>query len=226
MSGARVMVAHAAYRKPDDPANFITYAVAACVTFVGLGFLLYFCIATTDTWIKPLLVISAFTVFAVFIAKAVKYFLSPASRMGEIAERLARCEKTVLTFAAFFTLLLTMFCSCNTHIDRVFAIVLLTVIGVATVADIVVNLFDKEERRLIELFLFVIIGWACVIKLDRIAEIFGDLCFYMCLGGFAVYLIGTAVGSITSIKYRRLLNSFSVVLGTALWFVGIFLYVL
>lgn len=38
MDGARVTMARGAKWRPYYPANFTTYAVAAFVTFVGLGF--------------------------------------------------------------------------------------------------------------------------------------------------------------------------------------------
>ena len=208
-------MAHGAYRKPYDPANFITYAIAAFVTFVGLGFLLYFCFRRAGYY--PLIFISAYIAFTLFVVCAVGFFLPPGSKIN----RLIHCEKTVLTFAVFLTLLLLMYVACNKYADMVFAVVLLVVLGLATVADIVVNLLAIKERTLVELFLFVLIAWACVIKLGVIKDVVTDFCFYMCIGGFSVYLVGTVLSSINAIKRRRLFNSFAVLIGTALNFVGI-----
>ena len=220
MDGAKVTMSRGAHRRPYDPANFITYAVAAFVTFVGLGFLLYFCFSDTDGGIKPFIVISAFIALIVFVANAVGFFLPPESKIS----RLIHCEKTMLTFAVFFTILLAMFGGGNTYADCVFSIVLLSIIGASVTAHIVITLLDLKERTIIELFLFAIIGWACVIRLGRIAELCGNLCLGLCIGGFSAYLIGTVIGSISAVKSRRLIKSFMVVLGTALNFVGIFFY--
>ena len=213
-------MAHGAYRRPYDPANFITYAVAAFVTFVGLGFLLYFCFSSAESELKPLVVISAFIALIVFVIGAAGFFLNPESKLN----RLIHCEKPILTFAVYFTVLLGTFGGGYTQSDLIFSIVLLSVIGVAVAADIVINLLDIKERALAELFLFVIIGWACVIRLDRIAELCGNLCFGLTVGGFSAYLIGTVIGSVSAVKPRRLINSIAVAVGTALNIVGIFFY--
>lgn len=220
MDGAKVTMAHGAYRKPYDPANFITYAVAAFVTFVGLGFLLYFCFKSGGGYL-PLVVISAFIAYIVFVVGAMGFFLPPESKIN----RLIHCEKTVLTFAVYFTILLMMYAAMFTTADIVFAIVLLSVIGLAMIADIVINVLNIKERSLIEIFLFVIIGWACVIRLDRIAELCSKLCLGLCVGGFSAYLIGTVIGSISAVKPRRFINSLMVVLGTALNLFGIFFFI-
>lgn len=222
-------MAHGAYRRPYDPANFITYAVAAFVTFVGLGFLLYFCFflhlpIVVEIW---MFAISVFIVFAVFVVGAIKFFLPPSSRVGEVTDKLLNCEKTIFTFAVAFAVIMPILLGTSplvTDTDKVFGYVILAIIGCSTIADIVVSLLDIPERKLVELALFVVIGWACVVRLNRIIELSRDLCVYMFICGFAVYLIGTVIGSITTVKRRRLINSFTVAFGTALNFVGIFFY--
>ena len=222
MNGTKVTKTRYAYRRPDNPANFITYAIAACVTFVGLCLSLLLSITHAVTNF-PIYTVSVFIVLVVFVVCAIKFCLSPAGRIGGVFDKLVRCEKTVLTLAVFIPILLTGLQRYNaTGTDNIFGYVLFAVIACAVVIDVAINLADISERKLIELALYVVIGFACVIRLDRIAVLCGDFCFWMCIGGFAVYLIGTVVGSISAIKCRRLLNSFAVIIGTALNFVGIF----
>ena len=223
MSGARVTKTHGgAYRRPENPADFITYAIAACVTFVGLIFAFRLSFGAVGMTKFPILIVSAFIILVVFV-------LGTGANFGHasIPEKVMRSEKTILTFALFMPLLLVALQDNRaTSTDNIFGYVLFAVIACAVIADVALNVFCKSDFKLVELALYVIIGFACVIRLNRIAALCGDLCFWLCIGGFAVYLVGTVIGSIPAIKCRGLLNSFAVVIGTALNFVGIFFYVM
>lgn len=223
MSGVKVTKTHGgAYRRPENPANFITYAIAACVTFVGLIFAFRLSFGAVGMTKFPILAVSAFIILVVFVLGIVVNF-----EHASIPEKVMRSEKTILTFGLFMPLLLAVLQGHNaTRTDNIFGYVLFSVIACAVIADVALNVFCKADFKLVELALYVVIGFACVIRLNRIAALCGDLCFWLCISGFAVYLVGTVIGSIAAIKRRRLLNSIAVVIGTALNFVGIFFYVL
>lgn len=223
MNGAKVTKTHnGAYRRPENPANFITYAIAACVTFVGLIFAFRLSLGFIGMIKFPILTVSAFVILVVFIIGMVANF-----GHASVPAKVMNCEKAILTFAVFTPLLLAGLQGYGaTDTDKIFGYVLFGVISCAVITDIALNVFCESDFKLIELALYVVIGFACVIRLHRIAALCGELCFWMCIGGFAVYLVGTVIGSISAVKCRGLLNSVAVLVGTALNLAGIFFYVL
>lgn len=223
MSGVKVTKTHSgAYRRPENPANFITYAIAACVTFVGLIFAFRLSIGFMGMVKFPILAVALIVALVVFVFGIAANF----GRAG-VSGKVMNCEKPILTFAATMPLLLVGLQDYNaSNTDRVFGYVLFAVIACAVLIDIALNVFCKVDFKLFELALYVVIGFACVIRLHRIAVLCGDLCFWLGIGGFSAYLAGTVISSIPAIKCRGLINSIAVVIGTALNFVGIFFYVL
>lgn len=223
MNGAKVTKTHnGAYRLPSNPANFITYAIAACVTFVGLVFAFRLSLGFIGMIEFPMLTVSLFVAIVVF-----GFGMAASFGHASVPQKIMRSEKAILALAVFMPLLLVGLQGHGaTDTDKIFGYVLFAVIACAVIADIALNVFCTADFKLVELALYVVIGFACVLRLHRIAVLCGDLCFWMGIGGFAVYLAGTIVSSISAIKCRGLLNSVAVLVGTALNFVGIFFYVL
>lgn len=222
MSGAETENTPKAYRRPIEPANFITYAVAALLSFVGFALLLAYSFIN----VSPSTGGFAFFLFAatfVFTVGALCHILPSANRFGAACRRLDRCSVAVLITGAFAPVMLFGLRS-GTHADAVWGYALFAVIAVATVVVAAVDLADVGEYKLISLVFYVVIGWACVARAHRIADLCGMECFWSLIGGCAAYFTGTLVCAFEGLPARHAVKHAFVIIGAAAHCVGIYFF--
>ena len=220
MSGTKVQRTHNAYRRPEDPTNFITYALAACVTFVGLVFLL---LKTVDSAVGIAAVaVSGGVTLGVFIAGAV-YSVLPLGRAKDNVQRLIRREKLLLCYAAFTPLFLIGL-NRGGETDKVFGYVLFAVASAVVIADIAVNVFDVAEHKTIDLAAFVSVAWVCVLCLWRVFDLVDFDMYWMMSGGLVLYLFGSLAVWILDFSARYIVGRILTVGGATLMFLAVFYF--
>lgn len=224
MSSAKVENTHKAYSRPEELTNFITYAVAAALSFVGLVFLLVTSVASGSVRVGCF---SAYTfaAFVVFTLGALGHILPAAWRFRTACKKFERCSVAALTLGAFAPILLTGLAS-GTHADAVWGYVLFSVIAACAVTAITLNSLGVSEFKIYVLALYVVMGWACVIRIDRIIELCGWTCFWLLIGGGAAFFIGKVICAVDAIPARHTVWHVFAVCGATLWFVGLYTYIL
>lgn len=220
MSGTKVQRTHNAYRRPEDPTNFITYALAACVTVVGLVFLL---LKTVNSPVGiGTVAVSGAVNLAVFIVGAVCSVLPPCAAKDN-ASKLLRREKLLLCYAAFTPLFLIGL-NRGGETDRVFGFVLFAIASAIVIADIVINVFDVVEHKIIDLAAFVLVAWACVLCLGRVFELVDFNAFWMTAGGLVAYLLGSLAVWLCDFSAKYTVGRIFTVCGATLIYLAVFYY--
>ena len=212
-----------AYRRPKEPTNFITYAVAALLAFVGFALLLSCSLINAS----PSLGRYAVFLFAavVFTVGALCHILPATSRAGEVCRKLDRCAVPVLIAGAFFPVMFSAF-GAGTSTDAIWGYTLFAIIAVATVCVAAVSVANVAEYKIICLVFYVVIGWACVARAHRIVDLCGWGSFWALFGGCAAYFTGAIVGALEGMPARHAFKHILVIVGAAAHCAGIYLFLM
>ena len=116
--------------------------------------------------------------------------------------------------------------SSGAHADAVWAYTLFSLIAVATVLAVIINVADVAEYKIISLVLYVVIGWALVARAHRIVDLCGWNCFWALLGGCAAYLIGTLLCAFEGLPARHTIKHAFIIIGAALHCAAIYFFVM
>lgn len=223
MSGTKVINAHEAYRRPEEPINFITYAVAACVTVVGLVFLL---LKTVESgWLAMVAVIIFGGLnLCVFVSGAVAH-VAPYAKVRNSAVRFEKNDVT-LAVAGLCAPIMLVGMQRGTAADGIWGYAVFAIVVCAAAIAIIINVFDVAESTLFSLVLYIIIGWACAVRIDRIVELYGFGCFWTVICGAIMYLVGIVINSFEELPSKHILRHIFVMCGTSLAFTGIYSFLL
>lgn len=224
MSGTKVEITQKAYSRPEEPANFITYALAAVLSFVGLVFLL---LKSSDA--------EGLTVFAaalsgalptvVFAVGALAHILPSGGKLRAAAQRADRAAIALLTVGAFAPIFLVGLAR-GTNTDAVWGYSLFSVAICAAVSAEILGLADAAEYKIFCLALYVTLGLVCAAKIGRVVELCGWDCFWTLFGGSVMYIAGIVLCAIEGLPARHTLRHLFVMGGAALHFVCIYSFVL
>ena len=223
MSSAKVENTHKAYSRPEELTNFITYAVAAALSFVGLVFLLYASIVSASPKIGCFAAF-AFIAFAVFAFGALCHILQRYRMFCALCKRIDRNAVALLVFGVFTSVFLVMFVG-NGAVDAVWGYTLFAIAAASVIAAVAVNIVNVKEYKIASLILYVILGWACVLRLDVVYNIAGGAFFGLLIGGGAAYFVGVAV-LVLRMSASHILSHLFIVSGAVLHFVALYTYVL
>ena len=223
MSETKVLKSHKASGRPEDSINFITYALAALLSFVGLVFLLLKTVPTSAIGSVASIIYVFFTA-AVFTVGALCHILPQGSGARKIAARIDRSFACVLSAAVFTPIMLVGLAGGNNS-DAVWGYVLFSVIWAGTIAAIVINIVNIGERKIVSLILYVVVMCACVVRIDRMVDLYGMGGFWFLFGGYIAYLCSIVAPALNVPAGHALRHAFAVV-GAALHFVCIFSYLL
>lgn len=224
MSGTKVVQTQKAYSRPEELTNFITYAFAAVLSFVGLVFLLYFSVQSKSADVAYFAVYTLICT-VVFTAGALCHVLPLGTKSRLICKRFDRLAVCLLISGAFVPVLLAGLAS-GDRTDAVWAYSLIAVIGACVAASVVLNLVGVPAFKVYSLALYIIIGWACVIRMSRIVELCGWDMFWLLFSGGAVYLVGTILCAFEALPARHCVWHVFVLCGAALHFASIYSFIL
>ena len=225
MSGTKELKTRKAYSRPEEPANFATYAFAAVSTFVGLVFLLIKAVPLGGAAVISAIVFGGAYLF-VFVGGALCHILPAGNAARSVLRRTDRSAVCLLVFGAFSAVFVCGLCG-GTLADRVWGIALFAVLTACSVAAAVVNAVDAGQSKLICLALYVAVGLAAAVRVTRIIDLCGWACFWWLVGGGAAYFAGAVLCSSRGLlPARHVFWHLFVIVGAAAQFVGVYLYVL
>lgn len=225
MSGTKELKTRKAHNRPEEPANFATYAFAAVSAFVGLVFLLIKATPLGGAQVVSALLLGAAYLF-VFVAGALCHVLPVGSSARAVLRRVDRVAVCLLVFGVSAVVFVCGLCDGN-YADTVWGVVLFSVVTSCATAAAVVNAVDARHGKLISLVLYVVIGLACTVRVSRIVELCGWDCFWWLVGGGAAYCIGAMMCLPRELlPARHIFWHLFVIAGAAAQFVGVYVYVL
>lgn len=226
MSKAKVVQTQILYGKPQELTNIITHAIGAAFGFVGLIFLM---LETLRLGTAPLGVFSISIYGATLVLtpamSALHHGMRHGTRARDILGGIDRSTAALLVFGAFAPLLLIGMPR-GTDADGVWGYTLFAIAAAATIAATVLNSIDAQKFKAIALVLYILLGAACVVRIDRVWQLCGSGCFWFMLGGAAVYALGLLLYMLKKLPFNHALWHITVLIGAALHFVGIYFYLL
>lgn len=212
----------ALYGKPGQLTNIITHALGAALSFVGLVFLMLKCAANGLSAFSVTAVFAyGFLTTAVFGASAVYHVISP-TREHNVLKKIDSIAIPVLILAVYAPITLVGL-SRGDAADKAWGIAVLSIIAVMTVLSAVFS--DKFEYKVVSLVIYVIIGWACLIRIDRVAALIGS-CFWFLVGGLIMYAGGIVFNAVKKIPFGHTVFHILTAVGAALHFVCVYIYLL
>lgn len=136
---------------------------------------------------------------------------------------LERSTVSVLVFGVFAPIMLIGL-ALGGGSDAVWGYSLFAVIAATAALAVVFNAVNFEKFKVFSLVAYVIMGWACVIRINRVYALCGAGCFWFLLGGALAYALGMVFYSIKKIPFNHTLMHLTVAAGAALHFVCIYVY--
>lgn len=223
MNGMKALKAQSAYSRPERPTNFITYALAAGLSFVGLVFLLIKAVPLGPSAIAGTSVFGVGS-FCVFCIGALAHIL-PFCRAKYALIGIARNAASLLVCFAFAPVALYGLGG-GTFADAVWGAALFAVAAACAVGACALTVGAADEYKLVRLFLYVVIVLACTVRSALIAELAGLGAFWFFIGGGAMYILGCVCGAWDALPARHCVMHLFFMCGAALHFVCAYVYVL
>lgn len=114
-------------------------------------------------------------------------------------------------------------------VNRTLGIVLFTVSWVVTAAGILFTLMDQERFKVLQMILYMVLGWSVVISIKYVrgASLEGQMLFRFIIIGGIVYTVGAVLYGIgKKIPYIHAVFHIFILAGTVLQFYGIYTFAL
>ena len=224
MSETKVVKSHKASGRPEDSINFITFALFAVLSFVGLVFLLLKTLPSGAGECAPVAIFGVLTV-TVFTVGAFAHAPLRAGKLERFFGHADRCFVCVLALAAM-TPVMIVCASRGNNSDGVWLYTLYAVACACTVTAVAVNIADIAECKLTSLLLYVTVACAFAARADLIVAYCGMDCLLFLIGGFLSYFVATVVTAFGGMPARHTLRHLFTGVGAALHYVCIFTFLL
>lgn len=106
-----------------------------------------------------------------------------------------------------------------------FAITLLSVIWVLAIGGILYKIFNVGRYKYFETLLYVLMGWAIIIAMKPLYQAIGATGTWLLIFGGIAFTLGAGVYLIKNLRFVHVIWHIFVMLGTALMFFSVYLYV-
>ncbi len=222
MSESKSVKAQIAYSRPEELTSSIIHALCAVLSVVGLIFLMLKYGGAGGATVAAT-VLYGISLIATFTLGALRHLFKVGSRARLTVERFDRCEVAVLTAGAFAPVMLAGFARGGAT-DAIWGYSLFTVISVAVVLAVFFNAMDYYGFKAFSLVVYVVLGFACVMRAELIMELMGRGYFWFLLGGGMVYAVGTLFYAIGKIPFNHAIWHLFIAGGAAMQFTGVYIY--
>lgn len=226
MSKTKVMQTQIAYSRSEELTNIITHALGAALSFVGLVFLMLKAVSRGYSAQGVISVfLFGFAIIAVLVASTLYHAMPYGTRARAALRRADHCfvPTVILGTAAPFAFIGL---ARGSYAEGVWGYSLFVIIGALSVASIVLNVADANRFKIHNLVGYVLMGWACVLRMHRIYALCGSACFWFLTGGCLAYSFGIVFYSFKKIRFGHSVWHMFVLLGAALHFVSIYTFLL
>ncbi len=226
MSKPKVVQAQIAYGKPEELTNIISHALGAALSFVGLVFLMLKTTAGGDGARSSVAVfLYGLSMVGMFAISALYHCMRYGSTARAVFRRLDHCSISLIILGTYTPIMLIGMMK-GTQSDMIWGYVLFALVAVLAVLNIVFNSINVTKFKVFSLISYVVMGWACIVRINRIAALCGYGCFWFLLGGGVIYSLGIIFYAIKKIPFNHAIWHFFVLGGAAMHFVCIYTYLL
>lgn len=165
------------------------------------------------------------SVTVMFAVSALYHSMRYGSTARAVFRRLDHCTIAVLIFGTYAPVMLIGLAG-GTATDAIWGYTLFAVVAATAMLTVVFNSINVTKFKVFSLVAYVIMGWACIVRINRIAALCGWGCFWFLLGGGLVYSLGIIFYAIKKIPFNHAIWHLFVLGGAAMHFVCIYSYLL
>lgn len=223
---AKVVQTQIAYGKGEELTNIITHAIGAVLSVVGLILLM---IKVVSLNYAPVGIVSCFiyglAMICMFTISTLYHAMPFGTRRRAVFRRLDHCSISILIFGTYAPLMLIGMMS-GPRADLIWGYVLFSIVAAMAILSIVFNAINVTKFKVFSLIAYVVMGWACIIRIHRIVALCGWGCVGFLLGGGLFYSIGIIFYAIKKIPFNHAIWHLFVLGGAIMHFVCIYTYLI
>lgn len=210
-----------AYSHKEEWLNRITHLVGAALSLVA-AVLLIIKTVLSGRGVRAIAAVSIYSLALIllYLMSTLYHFQPVGKTRRAVFRRFDHCSIAVLiagTYAPFA--MLEMYSHSKAWATAIFVTVI-----VMAVLSIVFNAIDVNRFKVYCLISYVVMGWACVIRIDLVLHNLPAF-IYLLAGGVA-YTVGIVFYRIKKIPYNHAIWHLFVLLGSALHFVSVYFYLI
>ncbi|AHM57443.1 YqfA [Peptoclostridium acidaminophilum DSM 3953] len=207
------------YSKREEIANSITHGIGVLFSIVALTILLIYSI-----WQKSAVSIVAFSIYGLC---SILLYLSSTLYHSFQKEKLKRLFRLFDHSSIYLFIAGTYTPVALLALEGAWRIGILTSVWVIAILGIVFKIctYNKLDRlKMVSVAMYVAMGWIVVIAVKPMLQTVPLGFFLWLLAGGLVYTLGTIFYSAKKIPYSHAIWHFFVLAGSALHFIGLFIY--
>lgn len=224
-----------AYGKGEETANIISHALGAVLSVIASVFMI---VRVSYSGSPPvtgnaLAIVSvclySFCLIELYVMSALYHAQPLGKTRRAVFRRFDHCGVALLiagTYAPYMLIGLSILGRQADPADFVWGIVIASVVLGMAVLVIVFNAVNVQKFRVFSLIAYIVMGWACVIRLPALYRAIGGGAFWFLLGGGIAYTAGIIFYRVKRIPWHHFIWHLFVLAGSALHFVSIYCYIL
>lgn len=196
----------------------VTHGIGIILAIIGAVFLLIKGFKSGDALTITAYFIYAFTLFFLYLSSTLFHslYFTKAKRVFQIFDHSSIFLLIAGTYTPYCLLALR---------GSAFGIVILSVIWALAVFGILYKIFNVGKFKYFETLLYVLMGWAIVIAMKPLYQSIGATGTWLLVFGGIAFTLGAGVYLIKNLKYVHVIWHIFVMIGTALMFFSVYLYV-
>ena len=209
------------YSKKEEWINRISHLVGGAISLVGgIALLIKTCSSLANA--RAIISVCLFSVslLLLYVMSTLYHWQPVGKRRRAVFRRFDHCAIPLLiagTYAPFTMIEMNKY-------SEVWATIIVLVVLAMAILSVVLNAINVEKFKFYCLSSYVIMGWACVIRIDLLVK--NLPAFLFLLGGGIVYTVGILFYKSKKVKYNHAIWHFFVIAGSALHYVAIFCYLI
>ena len=214
------------YSRGEEITNIVTHAVGAALS-IAAAVLMLIKVCTASP-IRALHIVAialfSFALIELYVMSALYHSMPLGLRRRAVFRRFDHCSIALLIAGTYAPYMLIGFDNLGGS-TRIWGIVIASVVLGIAVLVTVFSAIDVSKFRVVNMICYVLMGWCCVIRADKLIALGWD-CFGFLLAGGIVYTVGILFYRIKKIKFNHAIWHFFVLAGSVLHFVSVYFYIL
>lgn len=215
-----------AYSRGEEKMNIITHLVGTVLAVAATVFMLIKVCTSTPINALAIVAVSLFSLSLInlYLMSTLYHFMPLGKTRRAVFRRFDHCSIAFLIAGTYAPYMLIGFNRIG-GATAIWGIVIASVVLGIAVLVIVFNGVSPAKFRVFNMVCYVLMGWCCVIRADKLIAL-GWGCFGFLLAGGVLYTVGVVFYRIKRIKFNHAIWHLFVLAGSALHFVSIYCYLL
>lgn len=213
------------YSRGEEWANIITHMVGAALAVAASACML---VRVSLSGLGALAIVSvalySFSLIVLYVMSTLYHAMPVGYKRRAVFRRFDHCSIALLiagTYAPYMLIGLVQMGGSA----AVWGIVIASVILAMAILVITFNAIDVAKFRVFSMIAYVLMGWACVLRIDLVIKLPGHAFLFLILGGVA-YTVGILFYRIKRIPWNHAIWHLFVIAGSVWHFVSIYCYLL